>query len=109
MTVASNHCLITIHRPTVQCHTPTSKSIFQANTILQNGFSLPQTNRTRLFSSETRDYYKKQTQEFLAMKKAEAELCAENVGEALRYMGTTFVARDIDYMSRLFHGDDEPM
>ncbi|KZS87452.1 alpha/beta-hydrolase [Sistotremastrum niveocremeum HHB9708] len=95
--------------PTVRCHTPISKAFFQANTVLENGFSLPQTNETRLFSSETREYYRKQTEEFLALKKAEADLCSEHVGEALRYMGTTFVARDIDFMKRLFHGDDEPI
>ncbi|KZS87451.1 hypothetical protein SISNIDRAFT_460849 [Sistotremastrum niveocremeum HHB9708] len=95
--------------PTVQCHTPRSKLLFEANTVLQNGFSLPQFNSSRLYSPSTREYFKKQMEEFLALKKVEAELCAKNMGEALRYMGTTYVARDIEFMNQLFHGDDEPI
>ena len=62
-----------------------------------------------LTSPETRQVYKKQQEEFLSLKKVEAKLCAQNVGPELKYMGTTYVARDIEFMTRVIDGEDALM
>jgi len=36
-------------------------------------------------------------------------LCAEHMGDELKYMGTATVVRDMDYMSKLLEGDDALM
>lgn len=43
------------------------------------------------------------------MKKSQAELCAQNMGDALKYMGTTTVAKDIDFMATSISGPDALM
>lgn len=43
------------------------------------------------------------------MKKTQAELCAVNMGEELRYMGTANVVRDIEFMTRTLEGDEALM
>lgn len=57
----------------------------------------------------TRDRLIEQYKEFLAMKESQAGLCAETMGDTLKYMGTTTVARDIDFMTTFFDGPDALM
>jgi hypothetical protein len=51
-----------------------------------------------------------QARQLLAIKEAQAQLCAENMDvEDLRYMGTATVVRDMDFMTRAFDGEDAKM
>lgn len=43
------------------------------------------------------------------LKRVQAELCAENMGEELAYMGTQTVVRDIDFMTTVMDGEDALM
>lgn len=81
------------------------RQIFVSNTIFEQGFSVP----TNLSDHRTRDYLIEHYQEFLAMKETQAQLCAKNMGEELKYMGTTTVARDIDFMTTALDGEDALM
>ena len=38
--------------------------------------------------------------------KTQFAICAQTMGETLRYMGTSTVARDIDYITTLLDGED---
>lgn len=44
-----------------------------------------------------------------ALWKAQFEICAQTMGDQLRYMGTSTVARDIDYITTLLEGQDALM
>ena len=38
--------------------------------------------------------------------KTQFEICSQTMGETIRYMGTSTVARDIDYITTLLDGED---
>lgn len=64
----------------------------------------------RNVSSESwRETLVNQQREFLTLKETQAMLCAEHMGDELKYMGTATVVRDMDYMSKLLEGDDALM
>lgn len=93
-------------RPAVRCFpSPLHRQLFTSNTVLEQGFAVS----SNLSDPRTRDQLIEQYKEFLAMKKSQAELCAENMGDALKYMGTTTVARDIAFMATVFDGPDALM
>ncbi|EPQ50268.1 hypothetical protein GLOTRDRAFT_123620 [Gloeophyllum trabeum ATCC 11539] len=48
-----------------------------------------------------------QVAEAAAAMEALSKHCAERVGDAMAYMGTEFVVRDIDAMSRIIEGEDK--
>jgi hypothetical protein len=53
-----------------------------------------------------------QYRQAIAMFEAQAKLCTLNMpngGSDLKYMGTSTVARDIDFMSKVISGPDAPM
>lgn len=50
-----------------------------------------------------------QHRQFLTLYETQAKLCAENMGEELKYMGTANVVRDIDFMATAFDGKDANM
>lgn len=50
-----------------------------------------------------------QHRQFLTLYETQAKLCAENMGEELKYMGTANVVRDIDFMTTAFDGKDANM
>jgi hypothetical protein len=45
----------------------------------------------------------------LALYEAQFKLCGSKLGDELKYMGTATVVRDMDYMAKLFDGDDALM
>jgi len=88
--------------PKTQCFPDAlSRQIFQANTVIEQGFIV-----TSNYSDLTmRDNLIEQHRQFLALYETQAKLCAENMGEELKYMGTANVVRDIDFMATAFDGD----
>ncbi|KAJ6535074.1 hypothetical protein B0H19DRAFT_437616 [Mycena capillaripes] len=92
-------------RPQVACFNSASDfNFFVANTVLQQGFTV--SSSRNLSDPAIEAQLVEQSREFLALKKSQAELCAKNMGDELRYMGTATVVRDMDFMARLFDGED---
>ena len=50
-----------------------------------------------------------QQREAEALYKTQFAICGQNMGDALRYMGTTTVARDIDFIASRLDGPDSLM
>lgn len=95
-------------RPQVQCFNSASDvNFFVANTVLQQGFTVA--SSSNLSDPAIEAQLVEQSREFLALKKSQAELCAKNMGDELRYMGTATVVRDMDFMAKLFDGEDGKM
>ncbi|KAJ7458948.1 hypothetical protein FB451DRAFT_1563798 [Mycena latifolia] len=91
--------------PLVKCFdSPTDYSFFTANTVLQQGFTVR--SSSNLSDPVLGEQLVEQSRQFLALKKGQAELCAHSMGDELRYMGTATVVRDIDFMARIFDGED---
>ncbi|KAJ7463036.1 hypothetical protein FB451DRAFT_1266699 [Mycena latifolia] len=91
--------------PQVKCFDSASDfNFFVANTVLQQGFTVK--SSSNLSDPALAAQLVEQSREFLALKKSQAELCAKNMGNELRYMGTANVVRDMDFMSKIFDGED---
>ncbi|KAJ7101484.1 hypothetical protein B0H15DRAFT_816241 [Mycena belliarum] len=78
--------------------------LFVANTVLQQGFTVKSVSN--LTDPALEAHLVQQSREFLALKKAQAALCAKNMGDDLKYMGTATVVRDLDFMAKIFDGED---
>ncbi|KAJ7198642.1 hypothetical protein C8J57DRAFT_1504457 [Mycena rebaudengoi] len=79
-------------------------SFFTANTVLEQGFTVA--SSSNLSNPAIEAQLVEQSRQFLALKKSQAELCAKNMGDELRYMGTATIVRDMDFMAKLFDGED---
>ncbi|KAJ7624802.1 hypothetical protein FB45DRAFT_924242 [Roridomyces roridus] len=90
--------------PQVKCFDSNSDyNFFVANTVLQQGFTV--SSSANLSDPKLEAELVQQSREFLALKKSQGELCAKNMGEELRYMGTATVVRDMDFMAKIFDGE----
>lgn len=95
--------------PLVQCFPDgETESLLYENTILHQGWTVP--NTTHVTDPLNKLALMTQARQFLAIKEAQALLCHENmdVGD-LKYMGTTTVVRDIDFMTRVLDGPEAKM
>ncbi|CAK5277922.1 unnamed protein product [Mycena citricolor] len=82
-------------------------NFFVSNTVLEQGYNvLSSSNRS---DPALEASFVEQSREFIALKKTQAELCAKNMGDELRYMGTANVVRDMDLMAQLFDGKGAKM
>ncbi|KAJ7441618.1 hypothetical protein B0H11DRAFT_2095722 [Mycena galericulata] len=91
--------------PRLQCFGSTSDyNVFVSNTVFQQGFTVA--SSTNLSDPAIEAQLVQQSREFLALKKSQADLCAKNMGDELRYMGTATVVRDMDFMTKIFDGED---
>ncbi|KAJ7485407.1 Alpha/Beta hydrolase protein [Mycena latifolia] len=91
--------------PLVKClDSSTDYAFFTANTVLQQGFTVR--SSSNLSDPLLEEQLVEQSRQFLALKKAQAEVCAHSMGDELRYMGTATVVRDMDFMSKIFDGED---
>ncbi|KLO10605.1 alpha/beta-hydrolase [Schizopora paradoxa] len=87
--------------PKTQCFPDAMyRQIFQANTVIEQGFTVTSNYSDPIM----RDKLIEQHRQFLALYETQAKLCAENMGEELKYMGTANVVRDIDFMTTVFDG-----
>lgn len=94
------------YRPSTNCfETPTRRALFRHNTILERGFTSP----PNFTDSRTRDFLIYQQQEAEALYRAQFALCAQTMGDKLKYMGTSTVVRDIDFITRTLEGEDALM
>jgi pimeloyl-ACP methyl ester carboxylesterase len=94
------------HSPAVKCFpTYMDKVLLETNTVLEKSF----TAHSNLSAPSTYEHLVAQEREFLAVKKAEAEMCARNMGPELAYMGTANVVRDMDFMTKVLEGEDALM
>lgn len=99
--------LFTVYaRPAVRCfQNYMDKVLLESNTVLEQGF----TAASNLSDPATRAHLIAQNREFLALKEAEARMCAKNMGEELAYMGTANVVRDMDFMTKMLDGENALM
>ncbi|KAF9020091.1 alpha/beta-hydrolase [Hymenopellis radicata] len=90
-------------RPAAKCFSSDQEEmLFNANTIVEQGMTVPS---IRNVSSESLKHdLVEQNRMFIVLKKSQAKLCAERLGDELRYMGTANVVRDMDFMSEVFDG-----
>ncbi|KAJ7032625.1 hypothetical protein C8F04DRAFT_958675 [Mycena alexandri] len=91
--------------PQVQCFdSQIDFNLFVANTVLEHGFTVAFTSN--LSDPVIEAQLVEQSREYLVLQKTQAELCAKNMGNELRYMGTATVVRDLDIMAKIFDGED---
>ncbi|KAH8101567.1 hypothetical protein BXZ70DRAFT_102751 [Cristinia sonorae] len=78
---------------------------FMQNTVLDRGYDFP-LNTTR---EELRQILLFQQRQVDAMQKTEMEVCAGVMGDELKYMGTTTVARDVAFIASTLDGENAPI
>ncbi|KAL1948533.1 hypothetical protein VTO73DRAFT_12608 [Trametes versicolor] len=89
--------------PATQCFaSPEARQAFIANTVLDRGYDV---------APDVQDpfnrYHLIQTQRDAdALYKSQFQVCAQTMGDGLRYMGTSTVVRDIDFVTKLLDGED---
>lgn len=74
-------------------------------TVLERGFELPPDP----FSAQGYDAIVRQWASWRSLYAVQYQLCGEKLGDELKYMGTSTVVRDIDYMAKVFDGPDALM
>ncbi|KAJ7482544.1 hypothetical protein FB451DRAFT_1084919 [Mycena latifolia] len=91
--------------PVMKCfESQTDYDFFTANTVLQQGFTVR--SSSNLSDPVLERQLVEQSRQFLALKKSQAEVCGYSMGDELRYMGTATVVRDMDFMAKVFDGED---
>ncbi|KAI0827448.1 TAP-like protein-domain-containing protein [Trametes gibbosa] len=89
--------------PATQCYSsPAARQAFIANTVLDRGYDV---------APEVKDpfnrYHLIQTQRDAdGLYKSQFEICGQTMGDGLRYMGTSTVVRDVDFITRLLEGEE---
>ncbi|KAF8498909.1 hypothetical protein BU17DRAFT_102873 [Hysterangium stoloniferum] len=89
-------------KPAVQCFAPGQYDQFTKHTILQRGFDVG----PNMSDPFTRDHLLSQQREADVLYKAQFEVCARTMGETLRYMGSSTVSRDLDFITTALEGKD---
>jgi pimeloyl-ACP methyl ester carboxylesterase len=91
-------------KPKVECFLdPQSFRLFVANTVFERSFEVP--SQHNISSPDARAALIEQNKQFLSLKEAQAKLCAQNMGDELKYMGSATVVRDMDFMTKIFDGE----
>lgn len=94
------------HRPKTRCFIgDVDYATFARNTILSRSFDVA----SNLSIDRARQALVKQQIEVDALYQTQLEVCAEIMGEKLRYAGTSTVVRDIDYITTELEGSDALM
>ncbi|KAI9056406.1 hypothetical protein FKP32DRAFT_1586161 [Trametes sanguinea] len=90
-------------KPPTQCYSsPDARQAFIANTVLDRGYDVAP-DVTDPFNR----YHLIQTQRDAdGLYKSQFEICNQTMGEQIRYMGTSTVVRDIDFITTLLDGKD---
>ena len=76
-----------------------------ANTVLERGYDVG----PNLTDPANRNHLIQLQRDADALWQAQFEICAETMGDTLQYMGTSTVARDIDFITSLLDGEDALM
>jgi hypothetical protein len=100
---------IYIRSPLTKCFpNANTESLLYENTVLHQGWTV--LNTTHVTDPLNKIALTTQARQFLAINEAQAQLCYENMDvEDLKYMGTTTVVRDIDFMTRVLDGPEAKM
>ncbi|KAH9848513.1 Alpha/Beta hydrolase protein [Lenzites betulinus] len=89
--------------PRTQCFpSAAAHAAFVSNTVLDRGYDVG----PNLTDPSNRDHLIQQQRDADALWQAQFEICGKNMGDQLKYMGTTNVVRDIDYITTLLEGED---
>lgn len=79
--------------------------VSMASTVLETGFDQP----PNPFSEAGKETILNQYRRYLALLESQLQICAVKMGDELRYMGTTTIARDIALISEILDGHGSPM
>ncbi|GJJ11445.1 hypothetical protein Clacol_005678 [Clathrus columnatus] len=88
--------------PGVKCFRPQDLSPFGVNSVWQTGFD----TAPDVFDPRTREHLIIQQREANALSKTAMEVCKNTMGDTLRYMGTSTIARDVDFITTILEGQD---
>ncbi|CDO72135.1 hypothetical protein BN946_scf184962.g78 [Trametes cinnabarina] len=89
--------------PATQCYSnPAARQAFIANTVLDRGYDVAPD-----VGDPFNRYHLIQTQRDAdGLYKSQFEICDQTMGDRIRYMGTSTVVRDIDFITKLLDGED---
>ncbi|EJT96862.1 hypothetical protein DACRYDRAFT_102606 [Dacryopinax primogenitus] len=86
--------------PPTQCFSSAAQSaLLTVNTVLDKEYDVPRN------ASGERETFKRKMIEADALYRTQYAQC-ERMGDAARYMGTTTVARDVDFITRVLEGEE---
>ena len=85
--------------------TPDAREAFLANTVLDRSYDVS----PNLTDPYGRFDLVQQQRDAIALFKTQFQICAQTMGELIGFMGTTLVARDIDFITTLLEGEDALM
>ncbi|KAI0343760.1 hypothetical protein BDW22DRAFT_1428303 [Trametopsis cervina] len=89
--------------PATKCFPgPTTYADFKRNTVLARSYDLA----SNASVDETRRRLIAQQKEADALLRTQFEVCAETMGDSLKYMGTSTVVRDLDFITKALEGED---
>ncbi|KAI8989178.1 TAP-like protein-domain-containing protein [Trametes punicea] len=89
--------------PRTQCFpSPEAHSAFIANTVLERGYDVG----PNLTDPLNRNHLIELQRDADALWQTQFNICAKTMGDKLRYMGTSTVARDIAFIASLLDGND---
>lgn len=77
------------------------------NTVLEQGFTVP--SLANLSDPAVEAALVDQSRQFIALKQAQAQICAQTMGDDLRYMGSATVIRDMAFMADVLDGEGAKM
>ncbi|KAI0083783.1 hypothetical protein BDY19DRAFT_998260 [Irpex rosettiformis] len=90
-------------QPAMKCFTgQTSYPDFIRNTVLDRSYDIA----SNISLVEARKQLAALYEESEALSKAQFKLCEQTMGQTMRYMGTSTVVRDIDFITRYLAGED---
>ena len=82
-----------------------SHADFIRNTVLDRSYDIA----SNLSLSDARKQLAAAYAESEALSQAQFKVCEQTMGDAIRYMGTSTVVRDIDFITRYLAGEDALM
>ncbi|KZT58680.1 hypothetical protein CALCODRAFT_451259 [Calocera cornea HHB12733] len=88
--------------PKTQCLPPGQNNALKAHTVLERNFDYS----SRAVPEELRASLLRQQEEMDALVQVQYRMCAVNMGKKVRYMGTTTVVRDIEFVTRVLEGGE---
>ncbi|KAI0325007.1 alpha/beta-hydrolase [Cubamyces sp. BRFM 1775] len=89
--------------PRTQCFpSPEAHAAFIGNTVLERGYDVG----PNLTDPANRDHLIQLQRDADALWQTQFEVCAKTMGDTIRYMGTSTVARDIKFITALLEGED---
>ncbi|KAF8509524.1 hypothetical protein BU17DRAFT_56043 [Hysterangium stoloniferum] len=91
--------------PTVLCFGLDEYNQFTKHTVLDRGFDVG----SNLSDPRTRDHLIFQQREADSLYKTEFDVCARTMGDTLKFMGSSTISRDVDFMTTVLGGEDALM